>query len=142
MFFMSSIIYRRLQYYFNDNNKSCLFGLFMLILQYGLKNMIIGDVQALLRSHTALSLIIVFSIECAFMLTLLISINFSIYRLAYRIWIFILINLSKILLISTFFWEQNGQNNVVLEGVQQFILFLQISTFILGIASEIVYLFV
>ena len=108
MFFMSSIIYRRLQYYFNDNNKSCLFGLFMLILQYGLKNMIIGAVQALLRSYVDLSLSIVFSIECAFMVTLLISINFSIYRLAYRIWIFILINLSKILLISTFFLKQNS----------------------------------
>lgn len=102
MFFLSSIIYKRLSFYFNDNNKRSLLGVYLLILQYGFKNMIVGVFQVLFRANLQQnSLIYLVITEIIVLVVFVFSINAKIYIKVFKIWIFIFLNLIKILLLLT-----------------------------------------
>ena len=100
MYLLSSIVYKRLSFYFNDNNKKSLIGVFCLILQNGFKNMVIGVSQSLLRFNIYLNTIIVLMVmEIMFFIIFLISINLKIYKKLTKIWIFIFLSLIKLIVI-------------------------------------------
>lgn len=106
MFFLSSIFYKRLSFYFNDNNRRSLLGVSFLVLQYGFKNMVIGVLQTMLRPLPYFTMLtILFVTEVVFLLLFLVSVKFSIYKKLVKIWLFLFLNLLKLILIFSFIWD-------------------------------------
>lgn len=134
MFFLSSLFYKKLSHYFNDNNKRSLIGESYLIIQYGFKNMIIGFSHALLRPLPFKMVVtILIILEMVFFIMFIVSIRLSIYKIVVKIWCFMLLNVIKLMIIFTFLWDIDNTNNPLIEGVQQMLLFFQIGLFCLGI---------
>ncbi len=133
-------MYRRLNNYFIDNNKNNLRGCSLLIFQNGLKNLLLGSLQAVLRPLPYGFLISTLIVtEGFFLLMFLISIKMSIYKSQIKIWVYIILNAVKMLLLLTLYWDYQDINLPAVETMQQNLLFLIMIFFCLGILIELVF---
>jgi hypothetical protein len=99
-------IYGKLNKYLVDNNRNNLKGNAAIVLQYGLRNILLGILHSILRPlpyKTLLSILI--STELLFLVIFIISIAFMAYRSLKLIWIYLLLAFIRILLIFTFFFD-------------------------------------
>ena len=95
--------YKRLNRYFTDNNKNILHGNWFLILQTGIRNMMLGVTHSLFRNGQYSVLISsLLMIEGIFFIIFLLGISYKVYIEDKTIWIYIIFTFLRMLLISTF----------------------------------------
>lgn len=103
--------YKKLNTYFSDNNKNCLAGCFLLLLQNGFKNMLLGEIQAVLRPLPyEIFIFALIGTEIFFLFLFLMSITIKIYKNQIRFWIYLLLNAVKIILLLTLYWDYGDIN--------------------------------
>lgn len=101
-FLMAFAYYGKLNKYLVDNNRNNFAGVFFLMLQYGLRNLIFGMLHSILRPLPYLAMLkILILAEFLFTLALIISFTLNIYKYAKFMWFYVLISFLRILLIST-----------------------------------------
>ena len=106
--------YMKLNRYFTDNNKNILFGNFALILQNGIRNMMLGTTHSLFRNGNYLVLIsILLIIEGIFFIVLLIGISNKIYVENKATWIYIWFTFLRMILISAFYNDRTCINYAI-----------------------------
>ena len=106
--------YKKLNRYFTDNNKNILHGNWILILQNGIRNMMLGITHSLFRnSHYSVLINSLLVIEGIFFIIILLGISDKIYIENKKIWIYILFTILRMLLISTFFIDRAFINYIL-----------------------------
>ena len=89
-----------------DNNQNSLPGLLLLLAQIGLRNFILGLLNSYLRSvdyFTMLGTLV--SVDLLFMGLFVLSIRYPIYHSKVKMWVYVLLNFLKIMLILTLFFD-------------------------------------
>lgn len=62
------------------------------------------------------------------------------YKDRLKMWVFLLLCLNKLVLMATLLADYNSINLPVIEGTQQFIILLEIATFVAGVVLETILL--
>ena len=136
-FFMTYVVYKRLNRYFMDNNINQFKGQLMLILQFGLKNFCFGILHSSTRSLSyKLGLTIILGGELLFMLLLAKMITQNIYKSRLRILAFFLQNIVKIVLIFTFYADYGSLNSPSIEAAQEYTIKALIFAYLFGFIVE------
>ena len=108
--------YKKLNHYFTDNNKNILHGNWILILQNGIRNMMLGLTHSLFGNGDYSILIsILLIIESIFLVIFLLGISYKVYIENKIIWIYNMITLLRILLIFAFYMDRKCINYTVFE---------------------------
>ena len=126
-YFVCYVFYRKLNKYIMDNNKNCISGIFFLLVQNGLRNLVLGMAHSLLRDaeyETLLSSLL--SIELISLALFICSANNLIYDKVYSIWIYIFMTIIRLMLISTFFLDFNNTDWSIIENTQTGIILLMV----------------
>jgi hypothetical protein len=115
IYYKSYSFYCRLNRFMMDNNKNYLFGQTGLMLQFGIKNIVLGFANSLLRvwPYNQMVLLII-CIEILFFVLLSCSIPFKIYKNNTKIWIYLCLNLNKICLLITLSMDNGNINTQTL----------------------------
>lgn len=126
-YFVCYAFYRKLNKYIADNNKNCLSGIALLLIQNGLRNFALGLTHSLLRdAEYEMLLLSVFSIEVISLALFVYSANNFYYKKVHSIWIYIFMTFIRLLLISTFFIDFENINESIIENTQIGIILLMI----------------
>jgi hypothetical protein len=87
-----------------DNNRNDFKGQILLICQFGVKNLYFGIMHSFLRGLDYDNMLVILLIsEVVFNLVFLISVAMKMYKLTGKMWLYLSLNLIKILLIATLF---------------------------------------
>lgn len=140
---MAFAYYGKLNKYLVDNNRNNFAGVFFLMLQYGLRNLIFGMLHSILRPLPYLAMLkILILAEFLFTLALIISFTLNIYKYAKFMWFYVLISFLRILLISTLAVDYEEINQEIIENTQCTILVVMLLIYLLATLNVIVVVFV
>lgn len=125
--------YRKLNKYLVDNNRNSLKGVCFLLLQYGLRNFVFGVLHSVLRPLPyAIMIAVLLLAEVLFTLLFVLSFSLRIYKKASYMWLYIIISLIRILLITTMAIDNGSINEQMIESVQCALIVFMLLTYIIG----------
>ena len=126
-------MYRKLNKYLVDNNRNNLKGVCFLLLQYGLKNFILGVLHSVLRPLPyTVTIAVLLSTEVIFTMLFTLSFSIGIYKNAIFMWFNVIISLVRMLLITTLAFDYEQINDEVIEMVQFALIILILLIYVLA----------
>lgn len=138
-YFVCYAFYRRLNKYIMDNNKNSISGIFFLLIQNGLRNLVLGMAHSLLRdADYEMLLSSLLSIELISYALFIYSANNLNYEKVYSIWIYIFRTFVRLLLILTFFLDSGNVDLNVIENTQTGIVLLMMLVYFVSIIVGVV----
>lgn len=138
-FLMAFAYYGKLNKYLVDNNKNSFAGVFFLLLQYGLRNFVLGVLHSILRPlpyPTMLKFLL--TVELFFALVFILSFSLNIYKFAKFMWLYLLISFVRILLISTLALDYEYTNYEIIENTQCTLLVIMLLIYLLATLTVVV----
>jgi hypothetical protein len=117
--FVMLAAYGRLNRHLLENSRNTLRGNTFLLLQSGVRNLILGVLHSALRSLPyATMLSILLCAEVIFCSAFVAAVPLGIYRTLHCVWAYLWLSLVRILLIATLFFDYADVGNVLIETVQ------------------------
>lgn len=99
-------LYGKLNRYLLDNNRNSMMGNILLVLQFGLRNLVLGIMHSLLRELSYSTMItVLIGTEIVFMVIFTLSIPWKVYKSINNMWIHLLLTFIKIILIYTLLFD-------------------------------------
>ena len=137
LYFLSYGCYRRKNALLMDNCRNVLAGHAALALQLGLRNALLGALHSLLRGLAYRRMLLLLAAAELLCLAAFAAALFrGVYRDRLKMWLFLLLCLTKLVLMATLFADYRSVNLPVLEKTQQFLILLDIAIFVVGAALE------
>ena len=142
-YFICYAFYRKLNKYIMENNKNCLSGIFFLLIQNGLRNLVLEMAHSLLRDKDyGMLLSTLLSIEAVCFGLFIYSANNLNYEKVYPIWIYTFMTFIRMQLILTFFLDFRSVNSEIIENSQTGIMLLMMLVYfgsiIIGVVGLII----
>lgn len=135
--------YGKINRYLIDNNKNCLSGNAYILLQYGLRNLILGILHSVLRPLEYQTMLgILFSVEVTFFIIFVVSVFAKSYKIVSFIWFYLALTLIRIILIFTLFWDYEAENADMIELAQCTLIIVMILVYLLGSVVALLYFIV
>ncbi len=105
-FFMTLGLYGKLNRYLLYNYRNSMMGNIVLMLQFGLRNLVLGIMHSLLRELSySTTITVLIGTEIVFMVIFTLSIPWKIYKSINNMWIYLLLTFIRIILISTLLFD-------------------------------------
>lgn len=141
-FFFFLSLYRKLNRYLLDNNKNMLLGVSLYLFQNYIRNFILGLLNSYLRYLPYQMMVqLLVSVELIFGVLFLAFLDSRVFISKTKVWIYLVLNLQKMLLLITFFLDYENTDNPLIDSVQQYIIMFFIVAFGFGMVNELLHTF-
>ena len=131
--------YGRLNHYLMDNNRNNLTGQLLLIAQIGFRNLVFGILNSVLRFlDYPVMLATLIAVDLLFLALFTVAMTQRVYKDRFKMWIYLLLGFTKLLITTTFFIDHGRLNVPEVEAAQQILLVTQMAIFLVGVGVELV----
>jgi hypothetical protein len=137
LYFLARSFYARLSRHVMDNNRSGIAGMAALTLQTGVKNYCLGVLHSVLREAGYERMLwSLLGCEAVFLLCFMVMLMAGVYRRALKMWVYVLLNLVKMLLMTTLLVDYQFLNIPTIESTQLALIVAELVLFAFGVSLE------